>query len=102
MSGDSQLKNYPDVGILVSTTGGPVTWRGAEATVEIRHYKFNRITLDADKCFGKPCIRGLRIPVASILSYLSSGMTVEEILMEWPELEREDINQALGYAAWAT
>ena len=69
--------------------------------MEIRHYKFNRITLDADKCFGKPCIRGLRMPVASILSYLSSGMTMEEILKEWPELEREDINQALGYASWA-
>ncbi len=69
--------------------------------MEIRHYQFNRITLDPDKCFGKPCIRGLRMPVASILSYLSSGMTIEEILKEWPELEREDIYQALGYAAWA-
>jgi uncharacterized protein (DUF433 family) len=67
--------------------------------VEIRHYKFNRITLNAENCFGKPCIRGLRMPVASILSYLSSGMTVEDILEEWPELEREDINEALGYAA---
>lgn len=69
--------------------------------VEIRHYKFDRITIDPDKCFGKPCVRGLRMPVASILSYLGSGMTVEQILAEWPELEREDINQALGYAAWA-
>ncbi len=60
-----------------------------------------RITLDPNKCFGKPCIRGLRMPVALILSYLSSGMTVDEILEEWPELEREDIYQALGYAAWA-
>lgn len=68
--------------------------------MEIHHYKFRRITLDPEKCFGKPCIRGLRMPVASILSYLSSGMTVEEILKEWPELEREDIYQALGYAAW--
>jgi uncharacterized protein (DUF433 family) len=74
---------------------------GGEASMEIRHYKFNRITLDPDKCFGKPCIRGLRMPVASILSYLSSGMTVDEILKEWPELEREDIYQALGYASWA-
>jgi uncharacterized protein (DUF433 family) len=41
------------------------------------------------------------MPVASILSYLSSGMTVDEILREWPELEREDIYQALGDAAWA-
>ena len=56
--------------------------------------------LDPEKCFGKPCLRGLRMPVASILSYLSSGMTIEEILNEWPELEREDIYEALGYAAW--
>ena len=69
--------------------------------MEIRHYRFDRITLDPDKCFGKPCIRGLRVPIASILSYLSSGMTVDELLREWPELEREDISQALGYAAWA-
>jgi len=74
---------------------------GGESDMEIRHYKFDRITLDPDKCFGKPCIRGLRVPVASILSYLSSGMTVDDILREWPELEREDIYQALGYAALA-
>jgi uncharacterized protein (DUF433 family) len=67
--------------------------------MEIRHYKFNRITMDPDKCFGKPCIRGLRMPVASVLSYLSSGMSIDEILKEWPELEREDIYEALGYAA---
>lgn len=69
--------------------------------MEIRHYKFDRITLDPEKCFGKPCIRGLRIPITSILSYLSSGMTIDDILNEWHELEREDILQALGYAAWA-
>jgi uncharacterized protein (DUF433 family) len=69
--------------------------------MELRHYKFERITLDPNKCFGKPCIRGLRIPIASILSYLSSGMTIEDILQSWPELEREDIYQALAYASWA-
>jgi len=69
--------------------------------MEIRHYRFNRITLDPAKCFGKPCIRGLRMPVASILSYLASGMTIEEMLREWPELERDDILQALAYASWA-
>ena len=69
--------------------------------MEIRHYKFQRITLDPNKCFGKPCIRGLRMPVTSILSYLSSGMSVDEILSAWSELEREDIHEALGYAAWA-
>jgi uncharacterized protein (DUF433 family) len=69
--------------------------------MEIRHYKFGRITLDPNKCFGKPCIRGLRMPVASILSYLSSGMSMADILKEWPELEPEDIYEALGYAACA-
>ena len=68
--------------------------------MEIRHYEFDRVTMNPEKCFGKPCIRGLRMPVASILSYLSSGMTVHEVLKEWPELESEDIYQALGYAAW--
>lgn len=62
---------------------------------------FDRITIDPEKCFGKACIRGLRMPVASILGYLSSGMTIEEILEQWPDLEREDISQALAYAAWA-
>ena len=69
--------------------------------MEIRHYRFNRIVLNPEKCLGKPCIRGLRMPVTSILSYLSSGMSVDEVLKEWPELELEDIYQALGYAAWA-
>ncbi len=69
--------------------------------MEIRHYRFDRITLDPEKCFGKPCVRGLRMPIASILSYLSSGMTVDDVLKAWPELEREDIFQALAYAAWA-
>ncbi|MBI3249332.1 MAG: DUF433 domain-containing protein [Deltaproteobacteria bacterium] len=55
-----------------------------------------------ERCFGKPCIRDLRLPVASILSYLSSSMTIEDLLDEWPELEREDIYEALGYAASAT
>ena len=69
--------------------------------MEARHYKFDRITLDPEKCFGKPCIRGLRMPVASVLSYLSAGVTVAQMLREWPELEAEDIYQALGYASWA-
>ncbi len=56
--------------------------------MERHHYRFQRITVDPNKCFGKPCIRGLRIPVASILSYLSAGMTVEEILAEWPDWSR--------------
>jgi len=50
---------------------------------------------------GKPVIRGTRISVSFILKCLASGMTVDDILKEWPELEREDIYQALRYAAWA-
>jgi uncharacterized protein (DUF433 family) len=67
--------------------------------MQARHYKFDRITFDSEKCFGKACIRGLRMPVSSLLSYLSSGMREEEILSEWPELEAEDLSQALAYAA---
>ena len=62
----------------------------------------DRITVDAGRCFGKPCIRNLRIPVHSLLSYMAGGMTEAQILDEWPELEPEDIRQALTYAAWAT
>lgn len=64
------------------------------------HPQFRRITFNPERCFGKPCIRDLRLPVTSILSYLSSGMTLEDLLGEWPELEREDVYEALGYAAW--
>lgn len=67
--------------------------------MEARHYQFDRITFDPEKCFGKACIRGLRMPVSSILSYLSSGMTIAEILEEWPELDDQDLYQALAYAA---
>ena len=69
--------------------------------MERHYYKYERITIDPNKCFGKPCIRDLRMPVSSLLGYLASGMTVDEVLEEWPELELEDIYQALGYAAWA-
>ena len=67
-----------------------------------RLQKFDRITVNSGRCFGKPCIRQLRLPVHSLLSYLAGGMTEADILKEWPELEREDIRQALAYAAWAT
>jgi len=65
------------------------------------HFRFPRITMDPEVCFGKPCIRGMRLPVASILSYLSGGMTSDEILREWPELEAADLTEALAFAATA-
>ena len=51
----------------------------------------SRITVDSEICHGKPCIRGLRYPVETILEYLAGGDTIEELLKEFPDLEREDI-----------
>ena len=58
-----------------------------------------RITVDPDICHGKPCIRGLRYPVESLLEWLAAGMTSEQILADYPDLEREDILAALAFAA---
>jgi uncharacterized protein (DUF433 family) len=58
-----------------------------------------RITLDPGKCGGRPCIRGLRMRVVDILELLSAGASTEEILEDYPILEREDILAALDYAA---
>jgi uncharacterized protein (DUF433 family) len=57
-----------------------------------------RITMDPNICHGKPTIRGLRYTVETILELLSSGMTIEEILADYEDLEREDILAALNYA----
>lgn len=58
-----------------------------------------RITLHQDICHGKPCIRGLRYPVEFILELLSSGMAIEEILVDYDDLEAEDIQAVLLFAA---
>ncbi len=58
----------------------------------------NRITIDPSVCHGKPVIRGLRYPIENILELLSSGMTVDEILDDYEDLEREDIFAVLSYA----
>jgi len=62
------------------------------------HYR-ERITIDPDKRGGKPCIRGLRITVYDALDYLASGMTVEQILGDFPDLVDEDIRACLAFAA---
>jgi uncharacterized protein (DUF433 family) len=59
----------------------------------------SRITIDPAVCHGKPCIRGLRYPVEVILELLSSGMTFDEILADYEDLEREDLLAALAFAA---
>ena len=58
-----------------------------------------RILIDPNVCFGKPCIRGTRIWVSLILDFLASGMRPDEILYEYPELTREDILAAIAYGA---
>jgi uncharacterized protein (DUF433 family) len=62
----------------------------------------SRITIDPEIFHGKPCIRGLRYPVETILEWLAAGVTTEEILADYEDLEREDILAALGYAARLT
>lgn len=59
----------------------------------------NLITIDPAICHGKPCIRGLRYSVENILEWLASGMSTEEILADYPDLNKEDILAALSYAA---
>jgi uncharacterized protein (DUF433 family) len=62
----------------------------------------DRIVIDPAICHGKPTLRGLRYPVETILELLSSGMTTDEILADYEDLEREDILAALAYAARVT
>ncbi|MGQ0594579.1 MAG: DUF433 domain-containing protein [Gammaproteobacteria bacterium] len=63
---------------------------------------FERITIEPGKCGGRPCIRGKRIRVSDILELLSAGASYDEILADYPFLEREDILAALEYAARQT
>lgn len=58
-----------------------------------------RITIDPAVCHGKPCIRGLRYPVETVLEWLASGMTADEILADYEDLEHADILAVLAYAA---
>ena len=58
-----------------------------------------RITIDPAICHGKPCVRGLRYPVETLLELLRSGMTLDEILADYEDLEREDLLAVLAYAA---
>jgi uncharacterized protein (DUF433 family) len=61
---------------------------------------FARITHDPAVMGGKPCVRGLRVTVGTILGLLASGQSRERILQAYPYLESQDIDEALGYAAW--
>lgn len=63
--------------------------------------KFRRITIDPNQMGGMPCIRGLRIPVATVVGMVAEGMSEAEILQAYPDLSVEDISEALSYAAEA-
>jgi uncharacterized protein (DUF433 family) len=63
--------------------------------------RFTRITTNAKQMGGVPCIRGLRIPVATVVGMVADGMSEDEILAAYPDLEREDIHEALRYATAA-
>ena len=62
--------------------------------------KFTRITFDPNVMGGKPCIRGRRITVGTIIGLLASDHTIERVLAAYPYLEREDVLEALAFAAW--
>jgi uncharacterized protein (DUF433 family) len=63
---------------------------------------FDRITFDPAIMGGRACIRGMRIPVSVIVGQLAHGATTEDVLKDYPDLDREDVQQALEYAAWLT
>lgn len=63
---------------------------------------FERITFEPDILGGKACIRGMRISVSLIMNLLANGMTADEIVAEYPDLEPADIQECLRYAAWTT
>ncbi len=62
--------------------------------------KLDRITIDPNVCLGQPTLRGMRITVTVVLKMLGGGKSVEEVLRAYPELDAEDVRQAMRYAAW--
>lgn len=63
---------------------------------------FDRITFDPEMMGGRACLRGLRIPVSVIVRQIAHGATFDDLLVGYPDLAREDIQQAIEYAAWLT
>jgi uncharacterized protein (DUF433 family) len=62
--------------------------------------KLDRITINPNICLGQPTIRGMRITVSVVLKMLAAGKSLEDVLAAYPELEAEDVQQAIRYAAW--
>lgn len=62
--------------------------------------RFDRITFDPEVMGGRACIRGMRVTVATIVEQIAEGSSIDDVLAEYPYLEREDVRKALSYAAW--
>jgi uncharacterized protein (DUF433 family) len=62
--------------------------------------KLDRITIDPNVCLGQPTLRGMRITVSVVLKMLAAGKSVQDVLAAYPELEAEDVQQAMRYAVW--
>ena len=63
-------------------------------------HKLNRITMDPQVMGGKPCIRSMRVTVGTLVGLMASGKTIDEVLAAYPYIERQDVLEALTYAAW--
>ena len=63
---------------------------------------FERITFDSTIMGGRACIRGMRIPVSAIVGQIAHGASVEDVIVGYPDLDEEDVRQAMEYAAWLT
>jgi len=63
---------------------------------------FDRITFDPKIMGGRACIRGMRLPVSVLIGQIAHGSSVDQVLRDYPDLEAEDVTQALEYAAWLT
>lgn len=72
-----------------------------ESSAIILSMSFTRITVRPDQMGGAPCIRGLRIPVATVVGMVADGMSEDDILAAYPDLEAEDVSEAMRYAAEA-
>jgi uncharacterized protein (DUF433 family) len=68
-------------------------------TFELMPATLDRITVNPEQCGGRPCIRNMRIRVSDVIDLIANGLTVKEVLEEMPDLENEDVRQALSYAS---
>jgi uncharacterized protein (DUF433 family) len=67
--------------------------------MQLQHPDFPNITINPEVCFGKPCIRGMRFPVATLIGYLAAGETIETLLNDFPFLQLQDVYDALAFAS---